>query len=336
MSLSAEQRARLTRAKLTSLVRDTGAPVDEAVDVGSAAALVADGRAAVLVDDGSAAALAGAMLWARRNGANALTVFVDDAADDVARWAGYFQLGGAGIEVRAVDGSTSYVAAPSSLPAAIKAPDVPDELLEALEQSGVEVVAEWGVVRGEVLGLEVARLVIWPTETGGDGGYHLEAGVGRFDRDAVAAARGDEAPSVSLARTVEQVRAHRYPGAPVHPVQLLARERWLRADLVADPLSVGASQLRPVEMTTEPGGLKDAHPAAALGTDSHGAALLVVCSRGVDLSLVPLAADTRAMHDPSARLVLALPGVDHHSATKLLIDMLRGDAELLDVAVGWG
>ncbi len=336
MSLSAEQRARITRAKLTALVRDAGAPVAEAVDVGSAAALVVDDRAAVLVGNGSAGALAGAMLWARRNGATSLTVFVDDAADDVARWAGYFHLGGIGIEVRSVDDSTSHAATPSPLPTAIASPDVPDDLVATLEQSGVEVVTEWGVVRGEVLGLEVARLVIWPAETGGDGCYHLEAGVGRFDRDAVAATRGDEVPSVSLARTLEQVRAHRYRGAPVHPLQLLARERWLRADVVADPSSVGAALLRPVEMTTEAEGLKDAHPAAALGTDSHGSSLLVVCSRGVDLSLVPLAADTLAMHDPSARLVLALPGVDHHAATKVLVDMLRDGAEIVDVAVGWG
>ena len=91
----------------------------------------------------------------------------------------------------------------------------------------------------------------------------------------------------------------------MHPVQLLARERWLRADVMADPSSVGAAHLRPVEMTTEAEGLKDAHPAAALGVDLQGSSLLVVCSRGVDLSLVPLAADTRAMVDPAARLVLA-------------------------------
>ncbi len=336
MSLSAEQRARLNRAKLTALLRDAGGPAGEAVDLGSAAALVAEGRAAVLVENGSAAALAGALLWAGRHEADALTVFVDDAADDVARWAEYFHLGDGGIEVRSTDGSTSHAVTPSPLPTTIAPPDVPDELVAVLEQSGVDVVTEWGVIRGEVLGLEVARLVIWPTETGGDGRFHLEAGVGRFDRDAVAAARGDEAPSVALARTVEQVRAHRYPGAPVHPVQLLARERWLRADVMADPSSVGAAHLRPVEMTTEAEGLKDAHPAAALGVDLQGSSLLVVCSRGVDLSLVPLAADTRAMVDPAARLVLALPDVDHHSATRSLVGMLRGGAELVDVAAGWG
>ncbi len=336
MSLSAEQRARLSRAKLSALVRDIGAPVAEPVDLGSTAALVADDSAAVLVERGSADALAGALLWAQRNDARALTVFVDDAADDVARWAGYFHLHGADIDVRSVDGSTSHAAAPSPLPVPVTPPDVPADLLGVLEQADVELVVEWGVVRGEVLGLEVARLVIWPTETGGDGCFHLEAGVGRFDRDAVAAARGDESPSMSLARTVDHVRSHRYPGAPVHPVQLLSRERWLRADVVGNPSSVGAAQLQPVEMTTEAEGLKDPHPAAAVGTDTDGSALMVVCSRGVDLALVPLAADTLAMHDPAARLVLALPGVDHHVATTSLVGMLRVGAEIVDVAVGWG
>lgn len=336
MSLSADQRARLGRAKLTALVRDLGRPVAETVDLGASTAHIADGCAAVLVDVGTAGALAGAMLWAQRNSAQSLTLFVDDAADDVARWAGYFHVRGAGIEVRSVDGSTSHVASPSPLPTVVPPPEVPRDLLDVLDRAGVEVVVEWGVVRAEVLGLEVARLVLWPTETGGDGSYHLEAGVGRFDRDAVAATRGGETASLSLELTVEQVRARRFAGAPVHPIQMLARERWLRSDLVADPSSVGASRLHPVEMTTEAAGLKDTHPAAALGVAPDGGALLVVCSRGADLSVVPLAADTLAMHDRNARLVLALPAVDHHAATVTLAGMLHDPAELVDIPVGWG
>jgi hypothetical protein len=122
----------------------------------------------------------------------------------------------------------------------------------------------------------------------------------------------------------------------VHPVQLLARERWLRSIVVRDPSLVGAAHLSPADMTTAAAGLKDVHPAAAVGTDPDGAAVVVVCSTGVDLALVPLAADTREWLDPTARLVLALPAHDHHVATTTLIGLLRRPAELVDVEPGWG
>jgi hypothetical protein len=63
---------------------------------------------------------------------------------------------------------------------------------------------------------------------------------------------------------------------------------------------------------------------------------VVVCSTGVDLALVPLAADTRAWHDPAARLVVALPQRDHHSATITLLGLLQRPAELVDLTPGWG
>lgn len=337
MTLGPEQRSRLQRAKLSALVRDLGGPEGSPSDLGSSAAVVADRSAAVLLEHGEAAGLAGALLWASRRDAESLTVFVDDAAaPDVARWASYFALDGRPVEVRQVSGAGSHVVAPTPPPSRTPDPVVPERLLDELRSCDVEVVVEGGVVRAEVWGLEVGRLVEWPVEVGGDGELHLEAGVGRFDRDAVAAARPDEAPVESLARSSSQVRAHRYPGAPVHPVQLLARERWLRAMVVADPSLVGAAELRPTEMTTEPSGLKDPHPAAAVGTDVDGRAVVVVCSTGVDLALVPLAADTRAAWDAEARLVLALPARDHHGATLQLARMLHRPAELVDVTAGWG
>ena len=43
---------------------------------------------------------------------------------------------------------------------------------------------------------------------------------------------------------------------------------------------------------------------SALGEDADGRPVVVTCSYGVDLDLVPGAADDRAMHAPGARLVL--------------------------------
>lgn len=336
MTIDAEQRARLLGTKLVALVRDHTGGRAAPVEFGSSVAAVVDGRAAVLVEDGTAAALAGALLWALRQRADRLTLYVDAGAGTVARWADYFALGPDPIEVRAVTGGTSAPAAAEPLPAPVPAPEEVDELTAQLRAEGLEVVVEHGHVRAEVLGLEVARFVRWPVEVGGDGHLHLEAGVGRFDRDAVAATRPDESPDAALRRTVEQVRAHRYPGAPVHPVALLARSRWLRAAAIADPSSVDAQWLAPADMTSSAEGIKELHPAAAVGRGADGAPTVLVCSTGVDLSLVPLAADTRALHAPDGRLVLGLPARDHHRATIELLELLRDPAELVALAPGWG
>lgn len=336
MSVDDDQRERLRRAKLAALARDSLGMTGEPVSAGPVTALLDDGAAAVLLEQGDAAALAGALVWAERRGAQRLVLLVDDGAPLVARLAGHFVLSGEPLEVRAVHGARTEPAAPAPLPEPAPAPTGADHLVDELRRAGVDVVVEHGVVRGEVHGLEVARLVEWPTATGGDGALHLEVGVGRFDRDATAAARPDEPPSDSLGRAVEMVRQRRYPGAPVHPLQLLARERWLRETVVDRPEVVGAAELRPVETSIEAAGIKDAHPAAAVGRDAQGGPVVVVCSTGVDLGLVPLAADTRRLHSPDARLVLAVPERDQHRATRSLAALLRDPAELVGVEPAWG
>ncbi len=312
MTLDADQRARLLVAKLSALVRSERGLECSPTASGAVVAASADGTAFVLLEDGSPGGLGGALLWASRHDAGSLVVFVDSDAGRLARLATYFDTPAMPIQVRAVVGAASVEAAPEPVPVPLEGPgDAPaaetEEILALLRAEGLEAVVEHGVLRGEVLGLEVARAVVWPSEVGGDDRLHLEAGVGRFDRDAAAAVHPDEDPAVALARSSDAVRRYRHRGAGAHPLSLLARERWLRADLIADPSLVGAASLRAVDMTTEPAGMKDAHPAAALGVSIDGRPLLVICSTGFDLALVPLAADTRALHDPDARLVIAVP-----------------------------
>jgi hypothetical protein len=336
VSVDEEQRDRLRRAKLAALARDGLGLKGEAVGAGPITALDADGVAVVLVEDAGASALSGALLWAERRGARRLVMLADRGAALLGRLASYFSFGGEPVAVHGVERASLVPVEPEPLPEPAPPPPGSDRFVGELRELGVEVVVEHGVVRGEWLGLEVARLVEWPTETGGDGELHLEVGVGRFDRDATAAARPDERPADSLRRALSVVSQRRHPGAPVHPLQLLARERWLRSTILGDPTLVGASELSPAEMTVEPGGIKDSHPAAAVGTDRDGKPVVVVCSTGVDLGVVPLAADARALHAPAGRLVLAVPPRDRHRATEALVTMLTEPGELLTVEPGWG
>jgi hypothetical protein len=336
MSVGEDQRERLRRAKLAALARDALGLRGEAETAGRLTALVVDGTAVTLVEQGDAATLAGSLVWAQRRDAGRLVVLADDGAPLLARLAGHFSLRGADVEVREVRGAQLVEVAPEPVAPVGAAPEGAEHLVQELRDAGVEVVVEHGVVRGEVAGLEVARLVEWPTEVGGDGELHLEVGVGRFDRDATAAARPDEPPAESLARAVSMVAERRRADAGGHPIQRLSRERWLRRTVLDDPALVGAAELAPAQMTVEPVGLKDPHPAAAVGTDLQGRPLVVVCSAGVDLGLVPLAADARALHAPGGRLVLAAPARDHHPATRTLAELLREPAELVDVQPEWG
>ncbi len=188
---------------------------------------------------------------------------------------------------------------------------------------------EHGEIFGEVRGLEVARVV------DDEHGSHLEVGVGRHDREAFAMLHGDLAPADALAKVVATVEQHRRAGAPSHPLNRLASERWLRARLLADPALVGAAELWAVETPVPRASVKAAAPAAALGRGPDGDAVVVVCSTGIDLDLVPAAADTRLAWAPEARLVLALPERDAHAVTRSLAAALVEPAEVVTLAGEW-
>ena len=178
-----------------------------------------------------------------------------------------------------------------------------------LLDAGLEVVVEEGILRAEINGLEVARVV--PADDEGDA--RLEVGVGRFDREAFAMVNAGLQDTEALAKAADD-RA-RHPASRTHrchQLNQLAPERWLRAGLVADPSPLGLHDLEPIEPALPRTNLKDRGGASALGVDADGRPVVVTCSYGMELDLVPSAADDRAMHAPGARLVLAVPARDVH------------------------
>jgi hypothetical protein len=83
--------------------------------------------------------------------------------------------------------------------------------------------------------------------------------------------------------------------------------------------------------------VKDPVPCCAAGEDAHGRPLLVVCSTGVDLDLVPFAADARlaATGTGDARLVVAVPERDAHPVTRALAAALHHPAEVIPIPGDW-
>jgi hypothetical protein len=130
---------------------------------------------------------------------------------------------------------------------------------------------------------------------------------------------------------IGEVRRHRRPGDRTHPLARLAGERWLRSALVRSPGLVGAAHLDPAEPTVARDNVRDPVPAIAVGVGIDGRPVVVATSIGVDLDLVPSAADARLVHAPDARLVLAMPERDALDVTRRLANRLTDPAEVVTV-----
>ncbi|MDQ1444446.1 MAG: hypothetical protein QOI20_910 [Acidimicrobiaceae bacterium] len=331
MSSSARQGG--YRAKLRALVREHFGVDGASVDAGSVdvepggfpggATLRLGPRGWVLAGGEAARSLGGALAWARQFEVSDLHVLVDDAdaAGAMARQAQAFV---APPMVWRVDGRALVPAPAAELAPERSLPSAAEPFRALFADAGADPVAEDGLLLAEVLGLEVARV-------GADG--VLEVGVGKHDREAQKLMHPDVQPFDALVAAVEAVRELRTPDAPTHPMNQLAAARWLRAVVCKRPELVGASGLRPVSSTLPLTDLRLPSPAAATGNDATGDGVTVVCSTGVDLALVPVAADVRLRHP--GRLVLVVPEIDAHPVTHSLAAALREPATVVTVPADW-
>ncbi|HVN50031.1 MAG TPA: hypothetical protein VMT43_01295 [Acidimicrobiales bacterium] len=332
MTLDPERRAVLLGAKLRALVAsgwadDPRASAGEPGVFPGGSTLRSGDTGWVLVDDDTHRALGPALAWARQHDIRELHLLVEQHAALLSRRAALFVRSPSvwlvsGAEVRAAE-PEPHVALPGP-------PVSWHDAAEPLRDAGLDVVVEHGEITGELLGLEVARVV-----GDVDGSAWVEVGVGRHDREAFAMLHAGREPAEALRTVIDTVDAHRRPGAPAHPLNRLAPSRWLRARVVADPALVGAADLRPVEGILPRSGVKDAVPEAAVGVDDAGRPVVVVASTGIDLDLVPTAADLRLAYAPDARLLLVVPERDAHPVTRALAAALVAPAEVVAIPGDW-
>jgi hypothetical protein len=148
-------------------------------------------------------------------------------------------------------------------------------------------------------------------------------GVGRHDRYAHDELHQGEPDAAVLAKTADLVRERRRADAHPGPANLLQRERWLRTTLDVAPLPEPAF----------PSDLRRSRPAAGLAENGD---VLVVCSAGVDLDLVPTAADAwvAAGRRPS-QVRLVVPAGDDMPITHELARLLLCPAKVLTVDPPW-
>ncbi len=300
--------------------------VDEPVaDPFPEGAVVADGDQLIVYRHTDAAqAIGPLMLAAAKKGTSKVALLVGDApsASIAARQAQQLQRAP---QVFVVVDTDIEPAIPADLPIASE-PLLSDiELAKATyEPHGLETVVEAGIVRGELLGLEVSRVV--------DG--IIEVGVGRFDREAGAMLRGTGVSDGALGDAIALVAPHRTSDALPHPLNRMGRERWLRSLAVTDPSLLGLDTLVPVETVAERENLLDPFVAGALGTESAGQSVLAVFAAGLDTTALSHAADLVTRYEPD-RVVVAIPETDLLPALTALYPLLAVPTTVVGMSAPW-
>lgn len=310
-----------------TIASELAGEIAEPADIGVGAAVLVGTDAWVLVEDHHERALGVGLAWMQKSDAQTLNLIVSKGSGVLARRAANFAID---IGVWEVAGRSLSRAVPHDHRPEIEPRASHLEFGSMILDSGADVVIEHGVVSGEVIGLEVCRVV----DDESTGEPRLEIGVGVHDREAFAQLHGRTPLQESLGRIVDVVRHHRRVGADPHPLNRLASERALRSRIISDPSKIGAAHLRAVATASPRVNLKDPSPCAALGETANGEPLIAFFSTGIDLDVVPASADTRAWLVPTdARLVIVVPERDASPITRRLAGALHLPATLIGVPV---
>ncbi len=322
------RRSRLIGIKLRALVGDhLGRSVSEPAEFSLGGALRDGDDAWVYLDRRPEDRLGAALGWMIRSGASRLHLIAEDGVGTLARRALEFDLP---ISVWQPDGRSLLAAEPTLLVPSAPAPDHHEILRPLIIEGGADPIVEHGVLTGEVRGLEVCRVV-----DAASGATRLEVGVGEHDREAFQMLHGDVPTVESLARVVDTVREHRRPTAAPHPLKALGAERLIRWRVEQQPDLVGATVIAAAPPPVPRLNLKDPVPCVAVGISAGGDRIVVVCSSGVDLDLIPYAADARLALGESGvggeELVVALPSRDRIGLVGEIADRLRHSVSFVSV-----
>ncbi len=201
-------------------------------------------------------------------------------------------------------------------------------LASIISEAGARPVDDHGRVVAEVAGLEVARIV----QPSGEPAV-IEVGVGEADRELHALVHSSMDSGTALRRAVAMVAAERRRGS-MHPLARMARERWLRSVLIDNPSLIGARVLETVPPLRARSTVLGNVPSAALGELEDGRPVVVVCSTGIDLDVVPEAADYRRRDSVDAELIIVVPERDRHATTVSLVEITPG-ASLVSIETPW-
>jgi hypothetical protein len=350
------KRGQLLSVKLRALVGDhLGRSLDVAPEsFNGGAALLVDRQAWVLIDGDAERALGLALAWARRREATSIDVIADNSTGVLARRAAGFTIP---VAAWSPVERTLVPAMVDGLPVPPEPSSRHLALRHVIDGAGAQLVVEHGVVTGEVRGLEVCRVVDTPTSgyfdeadggeplsvaarrielddrdrsridgtgagsgTAADNEVQVEVGVGGPDREAFRIIHGDIPTVEALAGVVQTVERHRGVGAPPHPLNRLAPERFLRWRIGQDPGTIGFAAVESAGPPVARRGLNEVSPCVAHGLDAAGREHAIVLSVGVDLDLMPYVTDVQTRS--GLPVVVVLPTRDLLPITAQLAELL--------------
>ena len=294
---TASRRDQLVGAKFTALVGDRVSSGEPPVGIGVGVAMLRGDTAWVMLDGATERGIGPALAWALRKGATRLVVLADTGVGALARRAQAFDFP---IEVLAISGRDLDSVTPEPLATEAAVPAAHLAFAATIEAAGAVPVDEFGVLMGEVAGLEVCRVV----DDANTGLARLDVGVGAHDRETFQMMHAERPVAEALRDVVVYVEQLRAPGVPAHPLNRLAASRLLRARLMADPSALDLEALLPAAPPTPRLNLKDEVPCAARTPDGS---TVVVCSTGIDLDAVVFAADATLRHGAQRCLVVVPP-----------------------------
>lgn len=310
------QRSRLLALKLRALLRTQPGEDTDAYDTAEfplGAALVSPARTWVLVDGDATSSLGPVFAWSRRHG-GPIELVVEQAPGLVARRAGGFDMP---VTVWSVESDRLVRAEPAPHVTQRPAPGFdPAPFIDDMVAGGVDPVIEDGIVRGEVRGLEVCRVVV------DDLGPRLEVGIGAHDREAFAMVHAATPVRDALSNVASAVLAHRTVGAPHHPYNSLAPERFARWRVMERPGLIGWSTATAIDPAVARVNVMDSAPCALIGTDSDGSTSVAVFVHGIDLDAVPTAVDL-ALREGTTSATVVCRSIDIVESMRLMAAAAR-------------
>lgn len=268
-----------------------------------------------------------AFIWADRNQIDELHLFVEEHhAADLARRALLFDPSPIVWQIRHTE---LVLVEPAELvpPPELALADL--EFAPTMTEAGTRPVDDHGRLVAEIAGLEVARV-----SSDNDGSY-LEVGVGQADRELQMLVHSGLERVVALERAVGMVLEHRRLNAPLHPLNRLARERWLRWEILKEPSIIGLVSAEPLPPLRPRSTLLGTEPCALVGLNQAGESVLGVCSVGVDVDLAAEAAEYRSRDAPGSEILLVVPEPDQHPAVKRTVERLNR-ASFVSFPPPWG
>ncbi len=328
MALDPPQQAQFYPAKLRALTRDhLGFELEEVSGMPDGA-LGWSARASAVVylaETVVGRALGRTLVSAQDRGAEQIHVICADEAAMVARRAATFKMP---VDVWSIGTDGLAAAEPAPHAPSPVLPEATVALTADIVAAGADPVIEHGVLVGEVRGLEIVRA------EDRNGVVELGVGVGDFDREVFGLIHGDVPTMEAVREVVETVARHRCPGADPHPLNRIVSERWLRSLLIDEPGRIGFSTLASAEPPVARVSVKETMPAIAVG-ELGGEEWVVAVSTGIDLDLVPYAADARLKLAPDAPLAIVVPSRDAHRVTSRLAASLEIPARLIAIDDNW-